>query len=160
MEIQLTQQERKVLQDHMQHEEVCIQKYDQYAQKTSDPQLKSMFNQFAQQERQHYNSLDQLLQGKQPATGGQSGQNQGQGRQTAHARKQTRQGGGAQGNNSDALMCRDAMMMEKFISDSYDNGIFDSTNPVVRQTLQHIQDEEQQHGEGLLNYLHQHGLQG
>ncbi len=155
MDVQLTQQERQALQDHKKHEEVCIQKYEQFAQQASDPQLQNMFSQFAEQERQHYNSLDQLLSGKQPSTSG-GGQKQNPAPGGAQSRQQT---GGGQ-NKEDALLCRDAMMMEKFISDSYDNGIFQSTNPAVRQTLQHIQDEEQQHGEGLLNYLQSQGLQG
>ena len=64
-QIQLSQKERKVLQDQKKHEEVCIRKYDHFAQKASDPQLRNMFAHFADQERHHYNSLDQLLQGRQ-----------------------------------------------------------------------------------------------
>ncbi|MFO8061130.1 MAG: ferritin-like domain-containing protein [Bacillota bacterium] len=154
MQIQITQQERKLLQDHTRHEEVCINKYEQYAQQASDPQLRNMFSQFASQERQHRDSLDKLLQGQQPGTGGSV--RQGQTSVRRHKRTETA-GADPEG---DALMCRDAMMMEKFISDSYDTGIFSSANPVVRQTLQHIQDEEQQHGEGLLNYLQEHGMKG
>ncbi len=156
MQVQLTQEERKVLEDHKKHEEVCIQKYDQYAQKASDPQLRNMFSQFASQERQHHETLSQLLQGQQPSTGGGSGQGQQQSRPAVQNSGQNPRGSAGQ---DDALMCQDAMMMEKFISDSYDNGIFASTNPTVRQALQHIQDEEQEHGEGLLNYLQNHGLQ-
>ncbi len=158
MQIQLSQQERKVLEDHKKHEEVCIRKYEQYSQQAGDPQLRSMFSQFAEQERQHHDSLDQLLQGRQPTVGGQSGA-QHQSRPQAGPAAQNRHDGRQQ-RDADALMCRDAMMMETFISDSYDGGIFSTTNPVVRQTLQHIQREEQQHGEGLLNYLQDHGLQG
>lgn len=158
MQIQLSQQERKVLEDHKKHEEVCIRKYEQYAEQAGDPQLRSMFYQFADQERQHYRSLDHLLQGRQPTVGDQSGRQQRSGPPDGPAAENRHDG--RQQRDSDALMCRDAMMMEKFISDSYDGGIFGSTNPVVRQTLQHIQREEQEHGEGLLNYLQDHGLQG
>ena len=175
MNIQLSQSERKLLQDHMKHEEVCIEKYQQYAQQSSDPELRSMFSQFASQERQHYDSLNSLLQGRQPsAQSGHSHSGHSSQAQSSYPFQQDQQqqshstnwasfnqGSGHQGQGqSDALMCRDAMMTEKFISDSYDNGIFGSSHPVVRQTLQHIQDEEQQHGEGLMNYLQKHGLQG
>ncbi|MDD2554612.1 MAG: spore coat protein, partial [Desulfotomaculaceae bacterium] len=47
---------------------------------------------------------------------------------------------------------------EKFISGSYDTAIFEAANSPVRQALQHIQKEEQQHGEGIFNYMQQHGM--
>ena len=157
-QIQLSQKERKVLQDQKKHEEVCIRKYDHFAQKASDPQLRNMFAHFADQERQHYNSLDQLLQGRQPTPSG-GGRNRQQTNPPAYSPSHNRDELGQQ-HCEDAIMCRDAMMMEQFISDSYNQGLFQSMNPVVRQTLQHIQDEEQQHGEGILNYLQEQGMQG
>ncbi|HPR40437.1 MAG TPA: spore coat protein, partial [Oscillospiraceae bacterium] len=37
-------------------------------------------------------------------------------------------------------------------------GIFEAANPTVRQTLQHIQQDEQRHGEQIFNYMHSHGM--
>ena len=54
---------------------------------------------------------------------------------------------------SDAYLCRDALSMEKHVSGVYNMGIFEFTSPVMRDTLAHIQKEEQNHGEKLYNYL-------
>ena len=59
---------------------------------------------------------------------------------------------------ADAQLCQDALTTEKYISGAYDTAIFESANPVVRQTLQHIQEEEQQHGEGIFNYMNAQGM--
>jgi rubrerythrin len=37
------------------------------------------------------------------------------------------------------------LMTEKFVPGSYDIAIFKSTDPQVRQVLQHIQEDEQKH---------------
>ena len=43
---------------------------------------------------------------------------------------------------------------EKFVSSAYDTAIFECTNSNIRQILNHIQKEEQQHGEQIFNYMH------
>lgn len=58
---------------------------------------------------------------------------------------------------TDAELCNDMLVTEKYISGAYDTAIFEFTDPNVRQTLNHIQKEEQQHGEGLFNYLQETG---
>lgn len=143
--MQLTQKERNLLQDQLHHEEVCIQKYQSYAQQAQDPQLKQLFTQYANQEQQHYNTISQLL-GRQPQQVNQL-QNQGQQLQS-----------GVQGKAKDALLCNDMLMTEKYVSNAYDTTIFEATKPELRQQLQHIQQEEQQHGEGIFNYMQQHGM--
>jgi rubrerythrin len=63
----LSNKERMLLQDQLNHEEICIRKYSEYAEKTQDSQLRNMFYEFADQEMQHYNTIQGLL--------GNSGQN-------------------------------------------------------------------------------------
>ena len=58
MTLQLTQKEQQLLQDQTTHEKVCIQKYQQYAEKAGDPQLKQLFRSFAQQEQQHLDTIN------------------------------------------------------------------------------------------------------
>jgi hypothetical protein len=53
----------------------------------------------------------------------------------------------------DAYLCKDALAMEKHVSSVYDTSVFEFTSPVLRDTLAHIQKEEQNHGEKLYNYL-------
>ena len=50
------------------------------------------------------------------------------------------------------------LMTEKFVSSAYDTAIFESAHSSVRQALQHIQKEEQEYGEGIFNYMQQHGM--
>ena len=54
----LTQKEKGLLQDQKTHEEVCVKKYNEYANKAKDSQLKQLFNTIAQQEQQRRFLLD------------------------------------------------------------------------------------------------------
>ena len=44
-------------------------------------------------------------------------------------------------------------MTEKYVSNSYDTSIFEFKDTGVRDALNHIQKEEQKHGEDLYNYM-------
>ena len=150
MNIQLSQKERMLLQDQQKHEEVCIAKYNTYAQRAQDPQLQQLFNSFAQQEQQHWNTLGQILAGQAPAN---TSQQQGQ-------QQQQIPGQNMQGSNSseDAGLCSDMLMTEKYVSGAYNTTIFECQDNNVRQALNHIQKEEQQHGEGIFNYMKNSGM--
>lgn len=60
-------------------------------------------------------------------------------------------------NQNDIGLCNDMLVTEKYISGTYDNTIFECTNSNARQVLNHIQKEEQQHGEAIFNYLQSQG---
>lgn len=174
--MQLTQKERMLLEDQKKHEEICIKKYTEAAQKASDPQLSQLFSSYADQERQHYQTVEQILKGQIPNTqqqqGAQAGQqgNQQQGGQAMGSQQGGQiQAGQESGQNmststtvlasqQDADFCNDLLITEKYISGTYDTAIFEFTNPQIRQTLNHIQKEEQQHGEGIFNYMQQNGM--
>jgi spore coat protein CotF len=47
---------------------------------------------------------------------------------------------------------------EKYVSSAYDTSVFESANSNVRQALQQIQQEEQNHGEQLYQYMSSHGM--
>lgn len=171
MTLQLTQKEKQLLQDQTTHEKVCIQKYQQYAEKAGDPQLKQLFKSFAQQEQQHLDTINSLLNGQAPSMSQQGqGQQSQQGMQAQAGQGQQAQAGGqsgaqatsltgtAQASQADAMLCKDMLMTEKYVSGAYDTAIFEFADASVRQTLNHIQKEEQQHGEGIYNYLSSHGM--
>ena len=48
---------------------------------------------------------------------------------------------------------RDMLATEKHASSLYDVSVFEFGNPVARRVLNHIQSEEQQHGEQLYSYM-------
>lgn len=149
MPVQLTQKEKLLLQDQKTHEEVCIQKYQSYANQASDPQLKQLFNSYAQQEQQHLDTVNQMLQGQVPNMNQQ--QNQQQEQQMRPTMNQSEK-------QKDAALCNDLLMTEKYVSDAYNTAIFEFQDTNMRQTLNHIQKEEQQHGEGISNYMINNGM--
>jgi len=193
----LNQKEKMLLKDQLNHEQVCIQKYQQYANDASDQQLKQLFQSFADQEQQHYSTVSQMLNGKTPTTSttstastqsaqGQSAQqnsamlnsaaksatelgqatqsnmtnatNQAFGFNMTSSDNQNTASSAATSSNQDAAMCKDMLMTEKFVSGAYDSAIFEFTDATVRQNLNHIQKEEQQHGESIFNYMKNNGM--
>ena len=179
MIINLTQKERTLLEDQKSHEEICIEKYTNYANRTSCPELKNLFQNNAKNEQTHLDSINQLLNGQLPNTNSQSGgqgssmggmqggQNssmggmQAQGMQGGQNSSASNMQGGQSGQNSqntDKYLCSDILMTEKYVSGTYDTAIFEFTNPQVRDVLNHIQKEEQQHGESVFKYMESKGL--
>ncbi len=151
MAIQLSQKEKMLLEDQKSHEEICIKKYNNYAGQAKDPQLKQLFTGYAGQEQQHYETINQILAGQLPAAGQQQ-------QQQVPLQAATRGQLPAADYQSDAVLCSDMLMTEKYVSDTYNTAIFEMVNPQVRQALNHIQKEEQQHGEGIFNYMQSKGM--
>ena len=182
MIVNFNQKETSLLKDLKSHEELCIKKYTSYANIASDPELKSLFQSHASNESSHLNSINQLLSGQLPnmnsqSGGGQSqasqgssmGSTQGQAKQSSSmgsTQGQTEQGssmGWSQGQDnqpqfSDKDLCTDILSTEKYISSTYNTAIFEFTDPQVRDVLNHIQKEEQQHGESVFKYMESKGL--
>ncbi len=149
--MQLSQKERMLLEDLKSHEEMCIKKYTNYANQTQDPQLKQMFQNHAQIERGHYNTVNQILSGQVPNMQQQQGQQQGQ-------QQQQNQGQAGMSQQQDADSCQDMLQTEKYVSGTYDTAIFEFQDPNVRQALNHIQSEEQKHGEAIFSYMQSKGM--
>lgn len=158
--IQLTQKERTLLEDQKKHEQICIEKYTNYANQAQSPQLKQLFQSYAAQEQKHYDTINQILSGQVPNLN--QGQQQAGGQQATMANANAAQSAtnmqGAMANQSDASLLNDMLMTEKYVSGAYDTAIFECADSNVRQALNHIQKEEQQHGEGLFNYMQSQGM--
>ena len=60
--MQLSQKETDLLKDMKDQEMLCVEKYTKHSQSAIDPQLKNLFSQFAQTEREHYDMLVQMEQ--------------------------------------------------------------------------------------------------
>ena len=155
----LTSKERQLLQDQKSHEQLCIQKYTEYSQRAQDPELKQLFESYAQKEREHLNTVNQILSGQVPSTqqsGGSSGQ---QGTTQAYSSPtQTATTSQSQTTSQeDKALCEDMLMTEKYVSGTYDTAVFEFRDTNIRQTLNHIQKEEQEHGEGIFNYMQKKG---
>jgi spore coat protein CotF len=61
-------------------------------------------------------------------------------------------------NQHDKMLCSDLLSTEKYVSGTYDMDVFESVNPIVRQSMQHIQQDEQRHGQELFNYMNSYGM--
>lgn len=149
MEITLTQKERMLLEDQKSHEQICIEKYSNYANQVKDNQLKQICKANEQVERNHLDTINQLLNGKIPEMNQQQNQN------PAQNLNNTQTGGS---NLSDKDICSDLLMTEKYVSGAYDTTIFEFRDTNVRDVLNHIQKEEQKHGESIFKYMESKGM--
>ena len=150
MEITLSQKERMLLEDQKSHEQLCVEKYTNYSNQAQDPQLKQLFNNHASVEQQHLNTLNQLLSGQVPQMNQQQSTNQ---QQNMNNNQSTGMCGA-----SDNEMCQDLLMTEKYVSGAYDTTIFECRDTNVRDVLNHIQKEEQKHGEAIFKYMESKGM--
>lgn len=151
MKINLSQKERTLLEDQKSHEEICIAKYSNYANQATDSQLKAIFNASLQSERTHLDSINQLLSGNVPQM------NQ-QGNQQNNNQSTNQNMTSGVHNLSDYDMCTDILMTEKYVSGAYDTAIFEFRDTNVRDVLNHIQKEEQKHGESVFKYMESKGM--
>ncbi len=153
----LTQKERFLLEDQKVQEEICVKKYNNYSQQASDPQLKQLCQQLSQQEQQHLNTINQMLGGQVPNMAQQSQQQSGQS-SSMQGQQSNSTGQTGMTNQQDADLCTDLLSTEKYVSGTYDTAIFEFRDTNIRQALNHIQKEEQQHGEQIFNYMQSKGM--
>lgn len=163
--IQLTTKERYLLEDAKTHEEECILKYDNYAKLASCDQLKSVFRSNGQKEQEHLQTINELLSGKVPAMGGGQSGSQGQSSSQQSSQQSTSQSSASQSGSSsssfqasDKDMCIDMLNTEKYVSGTYNTAIFEFKDAPVRDVLNHIQTEEQKHGEAIFAYMQSKGM--
>lgn len=152
-----TQKEINLLNDLKKEEQTCVEKYSKYSQQATTPRLKGLFNSIGQKEQQHLETINQLLSGVIPMVnenqGGQSQQTQfsqaNQGIQTSNVGVDTSKCD----KQTDSYLCQDALSTEKYVSSSYNTSIFEFRDTNIRNILNHIQKEEQGHGEQIYNYM-------
>jgi spore coat protein CotF len=183
--VQLSTKEQYLLKDQRTHEEQCVTKYENYANLATDAQLKAVFRSNGQKEQEHLQTINQLLEGKVPAMGGQNQSNQGNPGMNQSNQASSAQSGNSQVNNmqgasqgatsqsqqssiersgstsfnlSDKEMCIDMLSTEKYVSGTYDTAIFEFSNAQIRDVLNHIQKEEQKHGEAIFAYMQSKGM--
>ncbi|MEA5085585.1 MAG: spore coat protein [Lachnospiraceae bacterium] len=153
--MQLTQKETSLLKDLKEQEQICVEKYNKYSTEAHDEQLKNLFTQIGQKETQHLDTINQIMNGTVPSM---------------------QSGGGGNSNNTltftatytaidtnpnkqdDSYLCTDSLSSEKHVSSTYNTCIFEFKDTNIRDALNHIQKEEQQHGEQIYNYMSQNGM--
>ncbi len=149
----LTQKETELLKDLKSQEQLCIEKYTKYQSDACDPALKNLFGDILTAEQSHLQTVSEILNGKNVSTS-----------TAPSAASKTFNGPqsscDAESKKNDGYLCRDALAMEKHVSSVYDVSIFEFSAPTLRDTLAHIQKEEQNHGQQLYSYLSVNGMYG
>ena len=143
----LTQKETTLLSDLKSQEKLCIEKYGKYSEAACDPALKALFTELKSAEEKHLKTVTDILSGTEVTMPKESPS-------AVEAKLSCTQSTCPEDKKqNDAYLCRDALSMEKHVSSVYDTSVFEFSSPVLRDTLAHIQKEEQNHGEKLYNYL-------
>lgn len=145
--MQLTQKETTLLSDMKSHEKLCVEKYTKYASSALDPQLKELFTSISNVEQQHLNTLCQIENGSVPQSNSQSAQT------VKSSFTQNYGMGDTPDKQADCYLCSDLLADEKHVSGLYNTCIFEFKEQTVRDTLNHIQKEEQEHGKAIYDYM-------
>ncbi|MBQ1501582.1 MAG: spore coat protein [Firmicutes bacterium] len=146
-----SQKEQTLLQDLRSGEELCIDKYAGHEAAAASPCLREIFHRIGQQEKSHRDTLDRILAGDPPplpAAAGQSGQ------EAAPCVNYDTE----EDHRRDRYLCADALATEKHVSSTYNVSIFEFKDKAVRDLLNHIQKEEQEHGKMIYDYMAQNGM--
>ena len=147
----LTPKENSLLCDLKAQDQLCIEKYGKYADEACDGALKNLFTEIKRTEEGHLSSITRIINGEEVTMSSSP---------SAAAKKWTGQPSScpADAKKKDEFLCKDALTMEKHVSSLYDTAIFEFTSPTLRDTLNHIQKEEQIHGEQIYEYMKTNGM--
>ncbi|MEG1406768.1 MAG: spore coat protein [Ruthenibacterium sp.] len=150
-----SQKESSLLQDLKADETLCVEKYEKHACDACDAALKTVFTKIEKTEREHLDTVNSLISGTVPPLPKEKKAQPKQSPPAQNAKKSTVQ---SADKKHDAYLCSDALSTEKHVSAVYDTAVFEFKDPQVRQILNHIQKEEQQHGEAVYSYMAAHGM--
>lgn len=145
--MQLSQKETSLLQDLKSQEKLCVDKYTKYASTALDPQLKELFTSIANVEQQHLNTISQM------ESGNVSSQNSGSSQSIKSSFAPNYGMGDTPDKQADCYLCSDLLADEKHVSALYNTCIFEFKDQLIRDTLNHIQKEEQEHGKAIYDYM-------
>ena len=149
----LNEKETMVLRELQTQEQNCMDKYKKYSGEAKDPVLKDLFMELHKSEKQHHDSLKQVLSGSVPTCNC----NDTSGRD--YHPKATYSGmGESQDKKDDCFLATDCIGTEKMVSSEYNGDVFRFDNSAVRKLLADIQVEEQNHAEMLWNYKMVNGM--
>lgn len=149
----LREKERTVIEDLQTQEKSCIEKYGKYAQQAKDPELRTLFRNLQQKEREHYDSLSMVLSGNVP----ECDCNDTSGRDYQPKATYTSMSS-PEDKQHDAFLATDSIGTEKLVSGTYNNELFAFGDSGVRRLLADIQIEEQNHAEMLYKYKTVNGM--
>ena len=155
----LSQKERQLLEDLKSKEQLCIDKYTRYSCAACDGELKALFGKIANVESGHLNTIDSLLSGSMPQmNSGANASGSSQSQTNGNATYKDQSAKTSECYKNDSYLCSDLLDTEKHVSAVYNTCIFEFKDTAVRGVLNHIQKEEQEHGEQIYKYLEKNGM--
>ncbi len=143
--MKLNQKEVQLITELKNQEQLCVQKYDFYAKQAKDPELKKLFKKLLKTEQYHYDMLESLSTGTVPTIKSR----------TASAVKyepQATHTGDPTSKEFDKFLCTDIIATEKYVATTYNNDLFYFASPEVRNVLNAIMTDEQNHAEMIWKY--------
>lgn len=149
----LKEKEKAAIMDLQSQEKTCIEKYAKYAEQAKDPELKNLFTRLSSEEKKHFESLQQVLDGTVPNC--DVNDNEGAG----HSPKATYDALiNSEDKKSDCFLATDCIATEKLVSSEYNTDVFVFSDSKLRKLLADIQVEEQNHAEMLYKYKTANGM--
>lgn len=146
MNAKLTPKECSMLNELKGQEQLCIDKYRRASDCAVDGQLKGLFSHIADIEQQHLDTLTRIENGSvsAPAAGGNK---------ASPTFTEIYSSAETPDKKNDCYLCTDMLTTEKHASSLYDTSVFEFRDENIRQTLNHIQGEEQGHGKMIYDYM-------
>ncbi|MGN0318236.1 MAG: ferritin-like domain-containing protein [Lachnospira sp.] len=151
--MQLTEKEKTTLKDLQTQEQTCIDKYKKYQNDAKDPVLKGLFKLLEQNERKHYESITNALEGKVPCCDCNDSKGD------VYEPKATYDVmSDSADKKADCFLATDSIGSEKMVSSEYNSDVFVFADSAIRKLLADIQIEEQNHAEMLYKYKTVNGM--
>ncbi len=143
--MKLNQKENQLVTELKSQEQLCIQKYDFYAKQAKDPELKKLFKTLLKHEQEHFDMLDDLLNGKTPKIANHT--------PLAEKYEPKKSHNGSEEEKAfDKFLCTDLITTEKYVATDYNNDLFYFASTDVRNVLNAIMTDEQNHAEMIWKY--------
>ena len=149
----LSEKETAAIEDLRTQEQSCINKYAMYQKEAKDPVLRELFQTLEKEERKHYDSLTQVLEGRVPSCDC----NDSKGRDY-NPKATYDQMTNSEDKKHDCFLATDCIGTEKLVSGEYNTDVFVFGDSSIRKLLADIQIEEQNHAEMLWKYKAVNGM--
>ena len=139
----LTKKEQGLLKDLQNEEKLCVEKYRKAAENACDAKLQHIFEKIEKAEQSHYDTVTGMLAGTLPK--GQASRQK--------AEKDLKSTASRAEKQRDAYLLSDLLGTEKYVSGVYNTAVFEFSDAKARQVLAAIQQQEQEHGKQLSDYM-------
>ena len=142
----LTPKESSLLKDLKGEEQLCVAKYQKYAAEAKAPELQALLSSIATTEQEHLKTLNDMESGKLGTVPAQiPAPDKSSCVAVSYASPADKE--------ADAFLCKDLLATEKHASSLYDTCVFEFRDKPVRDVLNRIQREEQDHGKVIYDYM-------